>query len=911
MLLTIWSIIPTYGQKRTIDSSAYNKFPALVPPILSNDGKHVAFISKLENTRTSHYRLTVKSVVRVDSLTITIAKRDVKMTGDSRYCLFMAQNDKVGVVDLHSKTVNYIPNVSRFEIPKEGGAECLLYPTNDTENQVIFLNLCSKKEQRFEGITQLSPDGKILVVHKNISKNQTIDWINLINGRKINIWKGNQLKGYVSCDFIHNQLAFQSGDSIFYYKTGMKSPRYLINIQKIANDSKFTFGSINRFSKSGRDLLVNLETKIHRKISVPKSETVEVWSYTDKKLQSVQQYELGNSDHSVLGLINLDSRVMIQLQRYESEQFHQEIGDNFLSSHSVGNGELGERTWNSSGQLVYDLINIKTGKRKELNWLNGGDWSLPTLSPSGRYIIYYDTTQHSYCSYDIDLDEISYLRAPLKSKNAWLFQGLEGYIYTALRGIAGWMTTDDERVLIYDSFDIWVFDLSGKHKALNLTNGYGARHNIVFTVGLNSESKIIPNEEPLILNAFNVKNKQNGFFAKLPRTTGDPQILSMGSFIYKVYRNSLHMDYDFTPIRAKNSDTYIVMRMSATDAPNYFSTNDFRTFRRLTNDQPQKDYNWYTTELHSWKSLDGHDLQGILYKPENFNPTKKYPVIFNCYERVSDGLNSFIQPTSSMGNLDVPTYTSNGYLVFSPDIYYKTGDPMQGTYDAVVSAANYVSGLSYVNPKKMGIQGQSWGAMQTNSLITRTNVFAAACSSSSMADWVAGYGSIGLVTGHGQAMGTEKGQLRMGTTLWESLSGYLKNSPILFADKVTTPLLMKHGKLDEGATSFSNALEFFLGLRRLGKKVWLLTYPKAGHVVQGDNSKDFTFRMAQFFDFYLKDKPAPYWMLDGIPAIKRGIDSGFELDKSGRVPGKGILTAEQQKMVDSLMTKRPTTITFN
>ena len=61
--------------------------------------------------------------------------------------------------------------------------------------------------------------------------------------------------------------------------------------------------------------------------------------------------------------------------------------------------------------------------------------------------------------------------------------------------------------------------------------------------------------------------------------------------------------------------------------------------------------------------------------------------------------------------------------------------------------------------------------------------------------------------------------------------------------------------------------------RRLGKQVILLSYPdEAHHLGRKENQKDFQVRMRQFFDHYLKGTPAPLWMTEGVPQLRKGLD---------------------------------------
>jgi dipeptidyl aminopeptidase/acylaminoacyl peptidase len=180
----------------------------------------------------------------------------------------------------------------------------------------------------------------------------------------------------------------------------------------------------------------------------------------------------------------------------------------------------------------------------------------------------------------------------------------------------------------------------------------------------------------------------------------------------------------------------------------------------------------------------------------------------------------------------------------------------------------------------MGLQGHSWGGYQTNYIITQTSIFAAAVSFAGLSDFISGYNSI-IVNGKSAQYSFELDQCRIGSTLWQNTNSYINNSPIFFANKIATPILLINNKGD-GAVPFTQGVELFVALRRLNKKAWMLQYDGEDHSLQSDKaSRDFTFRMFQYFDHYLKKMHPPKWMTKGIPAIKKGIDAGYELDSIG------------------------------
>jgi dipeptidyl aminopeptidase/acylaminoacyl peptidase len=328
---------------------------------------------------------------------------------------------------------------------------------------------------------------------------------------------------------------------------------------------------------------------------------------------------------------------------------------------------------------------------------------------------------------------------------------------------------------------------------------------------------------------------------------------------------------------------YLVARSTATESVNYFVTTDFIKFKRLTYNFPEKSYNWLSTELVKWTTPEGKQLDGILYKPEDFDPRKKYPVIFYFYRKASSNLNSYMLPLECPGCIiDIPSYVSNGYLVFTPDIYFIKGKTGQSALSAISSAVSKLKELFYVNGSKIGIQGCSFSGFTTNYILTHSTLFAAACSASGLTDLISGYNSInsGLI----KQSQFESGAYQIGGTLWEVPQNYIENTPVLFTNRLTTPLLMMHTTADV-SIPFSNALELFLAAKRLGKKVWMLQYGGGNsHTLEGIEGRDFMLRMKQFFDFYLKDSLPPKWMLYGSSRNGDPSYNEFDLDSTRKIP---------------------------
>jgi dipeptidyl aminopeptidase/acylaminoacyl peptidase len=470
----------------------------------------------------------------------------------------------------------------------------------------------------------------------------------------------------------------------------------------------------------------------------------------------------------------------------------------------------------------------------------------------------------------------------------------------------GFWLQDEKGVILFDRYDMWLVDPDGINSPINLTNGFGQKHKIIFRLPQVYWNKFIPANGRIIIKSFNRQNKEEGLYVIELAKQGDPQLLTKGPYRYEIPYNAFNLAH----LDSTTSQSFLVRRESATQSLNYFLTSDFKTLTLVTDVHPEKSYNWITSELYTWKSLNGETLQGILYKPENFNPKKKYPVIFHYYEKMSDLLNNYLEPKAITDHLNIPLFVSNGYLVFTPDIHHQIGKTGQSALNAVVSAAQYLQKFPWVDAKRMGIQGHSFGGYETNYIVTHSNLFAAAMSSSGFSDFVSDYDEISH-GGRSRQNLYEGGQNGIGVMLWENPDLYIQNSPIFQAYKVTTPVLLMNNKND-GAVPFSQGVEFFTALRRLGKRAWMLQYDEGYHTLNdGRDALQHTIRITQFFDHYLKGAPAPVWMTRGIPASRKGIDDGLELDKEIKTPGDGLLKPEEKKKIEELRDRKPITIELN
>lgn len=806
-------------------------------------------------------------------------------TSDSKKLLFKL-HDSLGILELENERLSFIQDVKRFQVANDA----LIYHKSSDEKTLFIKSLTNNKIKGYNNVVNytIAPSKESLLLEVNEEENRVLQILNLASNKSVQIWSDDTaMLGNWSWSADGNQLAFlverilneNKVYELWYFNKGMYNAEKLVSNDPVGIDEGLTLAKRNpQFNDAGDYLFIALQNSNKSVLKVnPEAVQLEVWSYTDDKLYPIQDKNNGRPDFFT-AVVNLSSKNVVQLEK-ENEKIKAKGNDMVLIEKSLGQVGLWEAEYNIEARQSYILVSTHNGSRKLISEGITNTIQKPGLSPLGKWLIYFNTNENNFFSYEV---ATGIRRNLTENINTTWYAHNSDEPEPSLTWHPSYNTwlKDDEAFLAYDNSDIWLIDPTGSVNPVNITNGYGKKEGIKFTLletGNDINNLEVEPRSELLLNAFNKNNKERGFFKVNLSSKSNPLKLSMGPYQYGIsvagQDDVLGLIFPFQ--KAENAKVWLVTRVSATESPNYFFTKDFKTFRQLSNVQPQKEFNWYTTELHSWNALDGQKLQGILYKPEDFDPSKKYPLIFYYYEKCSDGLNLFLHPKPSQGTMNIPLLVSNGYLVFTPDISYKIGVPGQSAYNAIISSANYLSGFEWVDSSKMGLHGHSWGGYQTNYIVAHSNLFAAACSASGMSNMVSWYGS--ATRGPYAIYHCERSQGRMATTPWEDPESYVNNSPIFLADQVTTPLLMLNNKADH-QVPFQQGLELFTALRRLGKKVWMLQYDKGDHSVErGMDAEDFHTRMVQFFDHYLKDKPAPKWMLYGIPAKLKGIEDGLEL----------------------------------
>lgn len=910
--------LPSFAEKKPLDHSVYDGWNSIPSSSLSENGRYVLYqVSPQEGDGYLMIKdRTTSKEIKIDrgyngllstngKNAVCLIKAPFAATRDAKIKKKKAEEmpqDSLAVIELLSGKIEKISQVTSYKTGRTG-SEFIAYFSTDTslisikEQQnkaigrpVLIRNLNTGKQDTLKYVKDciFSYNGQRLAAtlmpsEKDSTNRPGVIAVDLYKNKQFRIATGlplytmpNYSKDGDKLTFLSSPDTLKSGSkrcNLCFYEFGNDSAKILIsstNTQGIPPDWSVSENGQPYFSRDGKRLFAGISP-----IRPPKDTTLidfetaqlDIWNYNDLEIPPMQ---LKNRDRELkrtyLSVINLNQpHHLIPLGTTEMREVIPMDEGNANWAIGIDNTAYRlEWQWTGANKQDIYLINLANGSRK---LIKKGITGYVSPSAGGNYILWYEQTEKQWYNYSVSTGQTTCLTQGMDV--AFWDENNDVPNYPSAYGIAGWLP-DDKAVWIYDKFDIWQFTTDNSTTPVCITRGEGRIKNLLFRyLPTDPENRFINASQLLLLTAFDKTTKERGYFTLAAGIKQAPVKRILAGFTFSGLS------------KAKDAQVYIFQKSNFNTSPNlYVTSNLWKTEQELSDINPQMlDYNWGTSELVKWTTTAGIPAEGILYKPENFDPKKKYPLLIYFYEKHSDGLYSYLAPAPSRSIINIPFYCSRGYLVFTPDIYYTTGLPGESAYNSIIPGVEKLCENSWVDRTNMAIQGQSWGGYQVAYLITRTNMFKAAGAGAPVSNMTSAYGGIRWGTGMSRQFQYEHTQSRIGKTLWEAPELYLLNSPVFRADKVNTPLLIMHNDQD-GAVPWYQGIELFMALRRLGKPAWLLQYNNEDHnLVQRKNAKDLSIRLQQFFDHYLKGDPMPAWMKDGIPATRKGEYFGFELNQ--------------------------------
>lgn len=907
-----------FNQKKVIDHTTYNEWKKIESQVISNDGNLIAYhVTPLKGDG----KVYVYDVKTGKTDSIVRAQKPVFME-NSKVLVFKIHpgydtlrncelkkidkikwpKDSLGIYFIDNDSLVKIPAVKNFTVPEKGEWIGYTVDSNDLgekkKKRKFYLfkknkpveyksdgkkftayNPLNGKKYQQKDVTEfsISENGKFIAlsIHQKIKKDSF--YLEILETSTGKFHKDNHKQTHFS-EIIFNK---QENKAAFYYskdtsknklesiglydlnsftwKTIIDTTNSVIPKTRSVNSnqsilftedgSKLYFGVAKRPIKEVKDTL--LESEKYK---------LDLWHFEDKRLQPQQLVELKKDE----------KKTDLYVYHFNNQQTIQLSNDTLLVT-PVANlqGEFlyakckspyqGTYNWTSPNLEDHYIVNINSGAssilKKGVGY--GGD-----LSPKGNYYTYFDVNRLNYYIIDAATKIESCITCNSKNIN-WQTDNNGNPEVAAPFGVIGW-DENESNILIQAEYDVYSYDVKN-HATTCFTQEIGKKNNIKLEALLWNRDSIYIDLNNLYFKGLNNLTKANSIY-----------ILSKENKLIEMYSTPMQIS---TILRSKNMESILLRKMSVSNYPDiYLLDKSYKDEKKISTVNPQqKDYNWTTVEWVDWKAYDGTPLRGLLYKPEDYDANKKYPLLVYYYEMYQDDYNVYYAPKPTASIIYPTEYASAGYFVFIPDIRYTPGHPAKSAYNCIMSGTDKVLKMyPNVDSTKMGLQGQSWGGYQTAQLITMTNRFKAAMAGAPVSNMFSAYGGIRWGSGLNRQFQYEKQQSRIGATIWEKPELYIENSPLFHVPKIQTPLLIMANDND-GAVPWYQGIELFTAMKRLGKPCWMLNYNGDDHnLTKTPNKIDLSIRMRQYFDYYLQGKPAPIWLKEGIPATQKGKITGYE-----------------------------------
>lgn len=764
---------------------------------------------------------------------------------------FICQNDKGQLIttQLANGKVQKTEKVTAYKISQEGNFLMFMVNTKDEKQDLIIKNVKENQQKTITNVTNFSYNATAKALICDSNKKLTI--INLDKSSNTKVIEESSESNY-------SDFAWQkNGESVafLYNNKGITLGQYKVKENKLFNlnpslfkdfpkdtgiyNSSFTALTI---SDDGSKIFFGLKESNAEKIPTG----IQIWNTADQAL------------YPYLQIINNWKAVpKLAVWFPQASKFKMLTNDKFPFAMVTGdyqyilkyNPLTNDPQFDYNAPIDFYLTNIETGQTKVILTKQSADADKIMVSSAGKYIAFFK--DKNWWLYDIKKEV--YRNLTKVSTVSFEREDYDRAGEIEVCGLAGW-TEKDEEVLIYDNHDIWLFKTDGSNSK-RLTNGVNEK----------IKYRIVPqNEANKVAINFSWMNK--GTF-KLSDNLVFQAKSNGKSGYFKWQQSNGITEIVWSPNRINNSKFANKNDICFYTSENYNSPPQLIVKRNnkaniiFKSNTQQEKFQWGFSKLINYANSKDEVLNGALFYPANYNPEKKYPMVVQIYERLSDYYNKYFNPTvQNSTGFNVSNFTSQGYFVLLPDIVKEQGKPGASAVDCVVSAVKEVVRNESVDPKKIGLIGHSFGGYETNFIVTQTNKFAAVVSGAGESDMISNYFAVAWNVSKPNGFRHEFQQTNIGVSPFENNEAYIKNSPLTFVSQIETPLLLWSGVEDKQVHYFQS-LEFHLALRRLQKPNILVLYENEKHtIVKKENQVDLTHRVQQWFDFYLKEESKPDWL---------------------------------------------------
>ncbi len=499
------------------------------------------------------------------------------------------------------------------------------------------------------------------------------------------------------------------------------------------------------------------------------------------------------------------------------------------------------------------IVDVVTGNKelvlkKQLNRSNN-----ISLSPKGNYLGYFK--DRNWWIYDVKCkihkNITKNLLNPTYKTKGMLSRSPIPY------GRQGW-TENDKNFIIHDQFDIWFVSPDGNSQK-RLTNGraFNKRYRLYHHQYTESKKRdyllykgsLFNTKEGLVFQSFGVNTKRSGY-----------AIWNRREGVQDLMYDDMHVG---RLLKAKHSSNYVVREERFDMPPKLVSYSKKGNKKIVQSNAHHYNFEWGRSELIEYE-VAGETLNGALFYPANYDSRKQYPMVVGIYEKKSQELHHYVNPSNQMSfGFNSTVFTLNDYFVLYPDIIYDYNNPGISATKCVTSAVERVMKMGIIDRNKIGLWGHSFGGYETTFILTQTDMFAAAVAGApAYMDLVSSYlGNFYNV--YSETEWFENSQPRFTGSFWEYRSSYLNNSPIHNLDKINTPLMSWQGVKDM-RVDFKQGIMMYNAMRRLEKEHVFLVYPNGGHTLDNTVDQiDLSKKVLHWFNYKLKGKKAKTWALKG------------------------------------------------
>lgn len=809
--------------------------------VFSNDGRWAAFLTSPPETEAESLRERrepVRSALHLIDLssgaeTEESSVRSFSFSEDGRFLAIHreksdddAEHDGSDLIlrDLSQGTLLSFGNVSA-------------YAFNDAGNHLAYL--VDADAMAGNGLYLVSPsDGRIRPLDSGAHKYDDLAWTEA--GTKLAALRGDEDEDLVQ------------RVNVLLVTTGVGGEPST-TVYDPAEDSAFPAGFVlsemanTRWTEAGDRVIIGIkEQEAEVEEGDEEQANVDVWHWADDRLQSVQMVQ-ANADrrYTYSAVYNVADNRFVRLATPEMQRVE-----------VTGDGEwgLGRRTAGylddltvAGGQVDYVRIDLDNGEQRDL--ISSLRRPMGT-SPDGDWFLFLENEE----VHALSIESLDRFNLSESAGVDFVNRDFDLVNEEPAHGVAGW--TEDGSVLLYDKWDIWEVPIEGGD-AVNVTGGAGAEGSIRFRVTRLDPDADYVDPDDLVVSAYSEWTKESGYQRARPGQA--PEALIYGDEMIGQVR------------KAADADRVVFTRQTFEQFPDYWTSDTrFRNPVRVTDANPQiSEFAWGQRVLVDYTDDRGNDLQATLALPADYVEGQQYPMVVYFYEKMSQRHHQFSMPVYD-DRPHMSTYASNGYMVLMPDIVYDDGYPGSSALDDVVSAAEKTIELGYADPDAIGLQGHSWGGYETSFILTQTDMFKTIVTGAPLTNLMSMNNILYKRTGNQNGPILQWSQGRMGDQPWDDMERWISQSPVHHAPNIETPFLILHGT-EDGAVDWNQGLEMYTAARRLGKEVILLSYPdEPHHLTKEANQKDFQTRMKQYFDHYLMGLPAPEWMTNGVPFLRKG-----------------------------------------